>query len=640
MRSIPIVFLIFLAPIFAEKIHIISYQNGVGLSQDIEILQEELTKLGHIVKCIDYRDQKPVAKVDINLFVEVVNDYYFAFADKNYLLPNPEWYVFPSEWIRKMDKILCKTKEGVRIFKEYNSNTVFMSFTSRDRLDPTVKKDYKEALHLVGASIQKSTPTVIDTWLMDKRLPHLSIIKHTGASNMPQTDNLKLLYNYYPYPELKQLQNRCGLHICPSVTEGFGHYIVEAMSCEAVVVTTNGPPMNEMITDPKCLIDYEKTFSWRLATCFLPDSNSLKEVVFRLMNYSEEELKEIGRKNRKWYLANDRYFKKQVAEIFKPSNESWLLTHFVWNLGLAATGQGGLDGNPLVYFSDPKFPIVLDGLKKGDILWTKCSLIPAFYKEVLPKLPVPIILMISDGDESFPSSCADSIDIKKLIQDDKILHIFAQNCDYKGTDGKVTPIPIGIDFHTMAFKKGARPSWGEMKPVLEQEAILQRILSSLKPTGERKCRAFVDFQHIDSMRYGNNKRYLEFHEDRTSIFHKLLATNLIDYSKEMTTREELWKKKGEYAFSISPPGNGYDCHRTWEDLALGCIVIVKSTPIDPLFEGLPVILVKDWDEVTEENMKKWLKQYGDAFSNPFYREKLTNRYWLNKMKSLASLALL
>jgi hypothetical protein len=99
-------------------------------------------------------------------------------------------------------------------------------------------------------------------------------------------------------------------------------------------------------------------------------------------------------------------------------------------------------------------------------------------------------------------------------------------------------------------------------------------------------------------------------------------------------RADLWRTKGEYAFSVSPHGNGLDCHRTWEDLALGCIVIVKTSPLDPIYDGLPVVIVQDWSEVTEENLEKWLLQHGDALSNPSYRERLTNRYWLNKMQAV------
>jgi hypothetical protein len=58
-------------------------------------------------------------------------------------------------------------------------------------------------------------------------------------------------------------------------------------------------------------------------------------------------------------------------------------------------------------------------------------------------------------------------------------------------------------------------------------------------------------------------------------------------------------------FVISPPGNGPDCHRTWEALYLGAVPIVleKYWPF-PNYD-LPIISVKDWSEIPKsiENYK-------------------------------------
>ncbi|MEI7776223.1 MAG: hypothetical protein WCK17_15770 [Verrucomicrobiota bacterium] len=50
-------------------------------------------------------------------------------------------------------------------------------------------------------------------------------------------------------------------------------------------------------------------------------------------------------------------------------------------------------------------------------------------------------------------------------------------------------------------------------------------------------------------------------------------------------------------FVVSPPGNGSDCHRTWEALYLGAIpVILRDTLDSSLVDGLPIWAVDDWDE--------------------------------------------
>ena len=59
----------------------------------------------------------------------------------------------------------------------------------------------------------------------------------------------------------------------------------------------------------------------------------------------------------------------------------------------------------------------------------------------------------------------------------------------------------------------------------------------------------------------------------------------------------------ENRFVISPDGNGLDTHATWEALLAGCIPIVPKSPLDPLFEVLPVWLIESWSDVTDANKR-------------------------------------
>ena len=53
-------------------------------------------------------------------------------------------------------------------------------------------------------------------------------------------------------------------------------------------------------------------------------------------------------------------------------------------------------------------------------------------------------------------------------------------------------------------------------------------------------------------------------------------------------------------FVISPPGNGLDCHRTWEALYFGAIPVVKKGTIPPnVCESLPILSVEDFDEILQ-----------------------------------------
>lgn len=50
-------------------------------------------------------------------------------------------------------------------------------------------------------------------------------------------------------------------------------------------------------------------------------------------------------------------------------------------------------------------------------------------------------------------------------------------------------------------------------------------------------------------------------------------------------------------FVVSPPGNGLECHRTWESLYLGSTPIVKRDSWPFTSMRLPVIVVNDWQDL-------------------------------------------
>jgi len=63
-------------------------------------------------------------------------------------------------------------------------------------------------------------------------------------------------------------------------------------------------------------------------------------------------------------------------------------------------------------------------------------------------------------------------------------------------------------------------------------------------------------------------------------------------------------------FVLSPRGNGLDCFRTWEALSVGTIPIVKrSGPFDAIYEGLPVLLVNRWEDVSLELLERTLRDW-------------------------------
>jgi hypothetical protein len=53
-----------------------------------------------------------------------------------------------------------------------------------------------------------------------------------------------------------------------------------------------------------------------------------------------------------------------------------------------------------------------------------------------------------------------------------------------------------------------------------------------------------------------------------------------------------------HKFTISPEGNGLDCHRTWETLAMGRIpILINKGSFKRLYKDLPVLFIQNWEDI-------------------------------------------
>lgn len=299
------------------SINIITHKNGKGLEKDYQILDRELTSLGHTTNYVDIYGNKMPPPADVNLFLETANYSMFETAKKNYFIPNPELCMGDVDRvIRSLDLVLCKTREAERIFSRWN-NAQYLGFTSEDCCQSNYKKNYKLALHFSGSGgDQKGTAAVENLWARHANYPSLILIKRKESLLCKNQKNVNQIIGYQPTNNIELYLNIAGLHICPSITEGFGHTIMEGMSTGAVIVTTDAPPMNELINDPRCLVGYDRKEDQHLATCYHVDEAKFDKTLAYLLSLSEEELMIIGKQNRRNYLKAKEEFRKNLAAIF------------------------------------------------------------------------------------------------------------------------------------------------------------------------------------------------------------------------------------------------------------------------------------------------------------------------------------
>lgn len=308
--------------------------------------------------------------------------------------------------------------------------------------------------------------------------------------------------------------------------------------------------------------------------------------------------------------------------ISTASAANWHTATYVWSFGFALEADVVLSNpnNFEQYENDD-----LKHLKNGDLVWINGENLYEFFFMDFHKIKEPFFLIIGGSDLTFPDDYKKQFPIDSLIQSENVLHIFAQNNALSRMHPKVSSIPIGMDYHTLLLRPNT--FYGTFQTIAEQDNYLS-LLTTLPLSFQEKCPLILsDFHH-------RNTSHGRPWEDRAQIANILQQSHVASFIEKPLPRPELWMEKTTYQFSASPHGRGLDCHRTWEDLILGCIVIVKTSPLDCLYEGLPVVIVKDWHEVSEEMLKTWGDVYKDLIEAGSYKNQLTHSYWIAKIKTL------
>jgi len=228
----------------------------------------------------------------------------------------------------------------------------------------------------------------------------------------------------------------------------------------------------------------------------------------------------------------------------------------------------------------------------------------------------PFVLVTGDEDTTMIEDIKEKAE--KILNSPNLIHWYAQNLT-KHDNHKLSIIPIGLDYHTIAQHKAGYEWWGAKETPVQQEKIINTL--NRVPFEKRELKIYCNFLQTIRGKYGG--------KDRKEALEQVPSELLVKEEGNIP-RNQTWEKFSKYAFILSPHGNGLDCHRTWEALVLGCIPIVKKSPIDILYEDLPVLIVNNWSDISKDLLLNTIEEFKNK---KFNLEKLQLSYWLNKIKN-------
>jgi len=234
-------------------------------------------------------------------------------------------------------------------------------------------------------------------------------------------------------------------------------------------------------------------------------------------------------------------------------------------------------------------------VKNGNTIFLKHNktFLDLFFKNIHPFIKNKYILITHNG------LCRNLSPYIKYLNDKNIVAWLGKNVYL--SHPKAQCIPVGI----------ANNHWSH-----GNTSILRSIIEN--PLQKDKL-CYINFDLGPKHHYRNKIR-------RNVL--KVFANKKFCYKSKRKNFKEYIQDLSRSKFVVSPEGEGIDCHRTWESILVGSIPIISTSQLDPMFENLPVLITKKWENITKEFL---LKKYKEMSSKKYNLEKLYANFWFDKI---------
>lgn len=304
---------------------------------------------------------------------------------------------------------------------------------------------------------------------------------------------------------------------------------------------------------------------------------------------------------------------------------------------------------------------MLPCLQPGTIIHlnNKGSILLYFWKKVRPRIQVPFILITSDSDHDSPFVGDSRFGVEfaedwgQYLDDPLLIKWYGSNPKYSSNpnatsrpyETKFEPMHLGLSKRFpqakylskyLALTNYANP----FEPHLFQAENGDTNVSTSELDFDWRRDVFVFFglKRKQRKRLWNifcsgvpstNNATMDSLTNmtiRTSTT-ELVSCNITAGQGRNLSPHDIYAHASRYRFGISPPGNGWDCFRTYELLYLGVIPIIEER--DPesrrLFEGLPVVHMPSLNSAPD--LESFTAAIQDSINEQEQQQSLTASGW-------------
>ena len=172
-----------------------------------------------------------------------------------------------------------------------------------------------------------------------------------------------------------------------------------------------------------------------------------------------------------------------------------------------------------------------------------------------------------------------------------------------------SPYPVGYNHRMIAFKDDTK------------------LLYKLQIGNHSKLLLISFRKNTDNNRPNYDGRNIDRNVNRKTVFNNL----------QMNGFKNLWyndkyyyEHLSNYKFVISPEGRGIDCHRHYEALMAGCIIIAEEihhSILSDKYGNVPILYTNNYTEINKEYLSK---QYLIMINKTYNYDKLLFSFWFDR----------
>lgn len=278
----------------------------------------------------------------------------------------------------------------------------------------------------------------------------------------------------------------------------------------------------------------------------------------------------------------------------------------------------------------------IDKMFDGCIIYLHLNYLVEFIENILPKINNKFKLISGFSDYLVPYLFEPDRELRSdiLLNSEKLIMWYGLNVTV--SHPKITIIPIGIprsmpfiinaedDISFMAWTSDNIYYNEEIKNTINHIMKDKNIINVMKQKKESNNLLYINYTTINSCEpsFRDNKNFRQKLDEylKTTNFKK--ETSLYPWVQNINNTHN-------YKYVIEPFGRCFDGYRLWESLCVGTVPIVFSSPINSLYEDLPILVIDSFDKINEEYLNK---EYEKIINRTDYKfEKLYIDYWKEKI---------